>query len=188
MIKISNLQRGNKLIQYLSLSSYSYDSSITSDYQIGFTINILFLSLKFHVAKPEYIFKRMAKLKKTKIQILMVLLDIPNYNSILEEIFATVKLKIILCKNYDECSRYLKGFDSCAKRGAQVLRKKESNTTTFLEAFPKINKNNAEKIETSFKNLQEFLSCNENELANLFGIGKEKAKSIVEYFTKPFKQ
>lgn len=188
MIKVSNLQRGNKILDLLSNSTWSFDSNITSDYEIGNFTSILFLSLKFHVSKPEYIYKRIGRMRKTKLQVLIILLDVANFNTVLEEIFRTIRITIILCKNYDECCRYLKGFDLCSKRTSEVLRKKESSVDNFLEAFPKVNKSNSESIQSAFTNIQDFMRCDEKNLSNLFGIGKEKAKTLKTYFNKPFKE
>lgn len=187
MIKVSNLQRGNKLLEFLSAAAWHYDGSLTSDYEIGQFIRILFLSLKFHAAKPEYIHKRIKKMKESKLQILLILVDTPNYNTILEELFRTINIKIILCKNYDECSRYLKGFDICSRRTSDILRKKESTLDNFIESFPKINKNNSVILQSAFTNLQDMFGTDENDLSRLFGMSKEKATLFHSYLNKSFK-
>lgn len=187
MIKVSNLQRGNRLLDFLNKASWHYDASISADYDVGFNISILFLSLKFHASKPEYIYKRIKKLKPKKLQVVLILLDTPNYNTILEELFDRLEFKIILCKSYDECSRYLRGFDISSKRSSDILRKKKSTADSFLEAFPKINKSNSTIIQSSYENIQELFKKSQNELAKLFNVGKEKAESLYIYIHKPFK-
>lgn len=187
MIKVAMCQRGNKLLEFLTTTSFSFDSSVNGDYEVG-TTSLLFLSLKFHATKPEYIHKRIAKWKNSKLRIIMVYVDVHNYHKILEELFATLSITIVVCKNYEECSKYLRGFDICCRRSSQVLRKKESTVDNFLEAFPKMNKTNSEIIQGKFNTLQDFISCDTNSLSVLFGIGTEKARSISSYFKKPFKE
>lgn len=188
MIKVSLLQKGNKLLDLLNTASWHYDASVSADYEVNYSTHILFLSLKFHASKPEYIHKRVNKLRPAKLRILLVMLDTPNYNTILEELFRTVPLTIVLCKNYDECARYLKGFDMCSKRGSEVLRKKTPTTSSFLEAFPKISKSNSAALQGSFGSIQELFSSSERDISNVLGMGKSKAQSFVEYLQKPFKR
>lgn len=188
MIKVSLLQRGNKLLELLSTASWHYDASVSADYEINFSTHILFLSLKFHASKPEYIHKRVNRLKPAKLRILLVLLDTPNYNTTLKELFRTVSLGIVLCKNYDECARYLRGFDICSRRSSEVLRRKAPTVNSFLEAFPKISKSNSTALQDSFGSIQELFCSSERDLADVPGMGKGKAQSFVEYLKKPFRQ
>lgn len=187
MIKVSHLQRGNKLLDFLSTASWHYDSSTSADYEINFSTHVLFLSLKFHASKPEYIHKRVRRLRPAKLRILLVLLDTPSYNTVLEELFRTVHLTIVLCRSYDECARYLRGFDICSKRGSEVLRRKSPTIDHFLEAFPKITKSNSVALQGSFRNIQELFNCTEEGLSGVFGMGRSRAQSFIEHLRKPFK-
>lgn len=188
MIKVSLLQRGNKLLEYLSSTTWHYDSSCSADYEINFSTLVLFLSLKFHSAKPEYIYKRIAKLKDAKLKILMVLIDTPNYNTTLQVLFRKVPITIVTCKNYDECAKYMKGFDFSTKRGTEVLRRKESGIDNFLQAFPRINKSDSVNIQRSFHTILDFIKADEKEISNIVGIGKNKAQQVQNYLKKPFKK
>lgn len=188
MIKVSLLQRGNKLLEFLKTASWSYDSACNADYEINFSTLVLFLSLKFHSAKPEYIQKRIFKLKQAKLRVLIVLIDTPNYNSTLQELLDSVPLTVILCRTYEECSKYIRGLDICTKRSSDILRRKESNTDTFLESFPKINKNDVVNLKSAFNNIHQLFRTTEKDLSNVFGFSKVKAKSFLEIAKKPFKK
>lgn len=187
MIKIAMLQRGNKLIDYLGSSTWHYDASCSADYEINFSTLVLFLSLKFHAAKPEYIHRRVGKLKDAKLRVLLVLIDTPNFNTVLQELFRSVPITIILCRTYDECAKYIKGFDLCSKRGLEVLRNKESTTDTFLQTFGKINKTDSGVLQARFGSLLELLKADERELSGIAGIGKLKAQQFRTHAHKPFK-
>lgn len=187
MIKVSLLQRGNKLLEYLGVSSWHYDGSCSADYEVNFSTFVLFLSLKFHSAKPEYIHKRIAKLKEAKLRVLLVLIDTPNYGTIMRELFRTIPIIVVPCRTYEECSRYIKGFDICTKRGSEVLRKKDTGVNTFLNSIPKINKTDSSTLQNTFNSLSDIIKAEEKDLENIVGIGKVKAKEIFESFRKPFK-
>ena len=186
MIKVSQLQRGNNLLNYLNVAGWHYDSSITADYEINYSTSILFLSLKFHACKPEYIYKRINNLKSSKLRILMVLIDVPNYNPSLQELFNMIPMTIVLCKNHDECAKYLKGFDIATKRSLDVLRRKETSIDAFLEAFPRINSSNALKMKETYNSVQDLFKANEKDLGNVFGIGRSKAEGFLKYLKMPF--
>ncbi|ELA42834.1 DNA repair protein rad10 [Vittaforma corneae ATCC 50505] len=188
MIKIALLQRGNKLIEYLNAASWHFDASCSADYEINFSTLILFLSLKFHSAKPEYIYKRIAKLKEAKLRILLILIDAPNFNTSLQELFRTVPIIIVLCRTYEECSKYIKGFDLCSKRGVEILRNKDSTVDTFLQTFNKVNKTDAATLKRKFSTLLELFNAGEKDLANAVGIGKVKAQQLKKYLDRSFKR
>lgn len=187
MIKVAMLQRGNKVLEYLSSLSWSFDASCCGDYEINFSTLVLFLSLKFHAAKPEYIHKRISKLKPAKLRVLLILIDTPNYNSTLQELFKNVTIPIILCKSYEECGKYIKGFDICSKRSSEVLRRKDSTIETFLEAFPKVNKTDANTLQKTFSSVQDLFNSAESKLPKVFGFSKLKSESFVDILNKPFK-
>lgn len=188
MIKVAMLQRGNKLLEYLSTLSWGFDASCSADYEINFSTLALFLSLKFHSAKPEYIQKRLSKLRPAKLRVLIVLIDTPSYNTTLQELFRTISIPIVLCKSYEECAKYIKGFDICSKRSSDVLRRKDSTLENFLEAFPKINKTDAANLQKAYFSLQDLFKSQENKLSNVFGFGKAKSQTFFEILKTPFKK
>jgi DNA excision repair protein ERCC-1 len=187
MIKVNQSQRGNNLLQYLVTATWHYDSMVCADYEINSSIAIAFLSLKFHACRPEYIYKRLNKLKNAKLEVLMVLLDVPSYNNSLQELYRMVPIPIVACKSYEECARYIKAFESNSKKSTDILRKKESTADTFIESFPKINKSNVVNIKQCFSSIQDLFNSNERNLANLHGMGKTKADLFIKYLNMPFK-
>ena len=184
MIKVSQRQRGNSLLSHLSSATWAYDSDITADYEINSSTSILFLSLKFHSCKPEYIFKRISRLKETRLRLVMVLLDSPNYGLSLRELFTSLPLTVIVCGSYEECSRYIRGFDVGTRRSYEVLRRKAPGVDNFLASFPRINKSDVAGIRRSHASMQEFLLGNDTD--GIAGIGKIKKDGILKYLRMPF--
>ncbi len=187
-MKVSNLQRGNSILKYLSKSIWHYDEKITCDYEINGSIAVLFLSLKYHSVKPEYILKRISKLKDYRMKLLLIHVDVPNYNSMICELYKIQPLTVILCRNQEECAEYLKGFESTSVKSIEQVRNKESNIETFLQDIPKVTKSEINRIRMKYKNLQEIIKASEDDLKGTFGIGKAKANSVVNIFNKSFKE
>jgi len=188
MIKVAMAQRGNKLIEYLGATTWHYDAACSADYEINFSTLVLFLSLKFHAAKPEYIHRRIAKLKDARARVLLVLIDTPSFNVILQELFRTIPVTVVLCRTYEECAKYIRGFEICTKRTADVLRRKESTVDTFLQTLGKINKTDSVSLQGHFGSLREMFRAGEAELSRVPGIGRTKAEQLKSHLNKPFKK
>jgi DNA excision repair protein ERCC-1 len=184
MIKVSPLQKGNNVLSCLSQSSWYYDDSITPDYEINHTTAVLFLSLRFHSCKPEYIHKRIRRLKPYRLRILLVQVDVPSYSKTLQELHGSTSLTMLLGFSYEECSRYIQGFNST--RSIESIRRKEGDTSAFLGCFPRINKRDIAQIYRSFDTLESFLGRPE-EMTRIPGFGKAKVEGISKYLSLPFR-
>lgn len=185
MIKISQKQRGNPLLNYLSVNSWCYDNNISADYEINNSARVLFLSLKFHACKPEYIYTRMGSIKSGY---LILLIDSPNFNLALRKLYETInnRLRILLCGSYEECAKYIKGFELATRSSFAGLRKRKAGHEAFLEAFPKIDKSNILAIKDNYETIQS-LFLGVDELEKIPGFGSIKAESIKMYMNMPFK-
>lgn len=187
MIKVSPLQNGNNVLTYLSQTSWHYDNAITPDYEINNTVGVLFLSLRFHSCKPEYIHKRVRRLKPYKLGILLIHVDVPNYSSTIRELFNTTPLTMLLGFSTEECSRYIQGLNLSAGRSINAIRRKENDQMAFLSSFPKINKDNVKRVIEEFGTLENFFGKSEDEIEQVRGFGRTKAQSIVRYLNMDFK-
>lgn len=66
------LQRGNPLLKFVTNVPWEYDD-IVPDYEIGKTICLLFLSVRYHNLNPDYINGRLKELgKKYELRVLLV--------------------------------------------------------------------------------------------------------------------
>lgn len=187
MIKVSPLQNGNNVLSYLSQTSWHYDNAVTADYEINNTTAVLFLSLRFHSCKPEYIHKRINKLKPYKLRVLLVHVDVPNYNKTLRELFNTVPLTMVLAFTTEECSRYIQGFNLSGTRSIKAIRRKENDHSTFLRSFPKVNKSDVIQVFERYETLESFFEKSEGEIEVTQGFGKIKAQTITRYLDMEFK-
>ncbi|VDK40787.1 unnamed protein product [Taenia asiatica] len=73
---VSQRQRGNPLLELIRHVTWEY-AAIEPDYVFGPSQCAFFLSLRYHNLNPEYIFKRLQKLKSTfQLIVLIVLVDV----------------------------------------------------------------------------------------------------------------
>ncbi|KAF9765078.1 Mating-type switching protein swi10 [Nosema granulosis] len=187
MIKINSLQKGNNLISHLSFSTFVYEDKLSTDYEINGSISVLFLSLRFHCCKPEYIYKRINKLKPYKVSILLLLVDSDNYSSTLLELHERVRITIIVAFSNEECARYLRGFDINANRSINLIRKKDSDHETFLTSFKKLNKNDVEGILNNYTSLKEAFEDVDKNMKFIGGVGEIKSSVLKKYYEMDFK-
>lgn len=187
MIKINMLQKGNNLINHLTYSTYVFEEKLTTDYEINDSISVLFLSLRFHCCKPEYIYRRINKLRPYKLSVLLLLVDSDNYNSTLLEILERTEMTLIVAFSNEECARYLRGFDINANRSINLIRKKNFDHETFLTSFKKLNKNNVESIMNTYLTLREAFEDIDKNMKFIGGFGETKASELKKYYEMDFK-
>lgn len=65
-------QRGNPVLKFIKSVPWEYDD-IIPDYEVGKTICLLFLSLRYHNMNPDYINNRIKELgKKYELRVLLI--------------------------------------------------------------------------------------------------------------------
>lgn len=190
MIQVSIKQKGNNILEYLKDVKWSYNDKITTDYEINGIISIVFLSMRFHLCKPDYIYDKFKSQRKYKTQILLVLVDVLNYEKCSEELFFIsneYNFTMILSFSNEEAGKYIKSFSQ--QKNINLIRKKsytnEEKITEFFTSFPKINKSDAKQIINNNKSIYDFFKNMEN-IKSITGIGKKKIDSLNEYLDKKF--
>ncbi|EOB13352.1 Mating-type switching protein swi10 [Nosema bombycis CQ1] len=186
MIKINPSQKANSLIKYLTYSTYTYEEKMSTDYEVNDSISVLFLSLRFHCCKPEYIYKRINKHKPYRLSILLLLIDSDSYNNTLLEFIERIPLTIIVGFTDEECARYLRGLDINTNRSVNIIRRKDYDHETFLLSFKKLNKSNIYSLMKTYKTLREALEDVDGRMKYIEGIGEAKVNDIKKYYEMNF--
>lgn len=188
MIKVNSNQRGNNILPFLHKSIWHYEDTLTTDYEINDDISILFLSIRFHVAKPEYIHRRYKKLSKYKFNVLLVRVDSVNYESIMLELFDISNAYgsvMVVCFSDEECGNYFTAFN-VKNKSFMKLRKKCDTAEEFLKVIPKVNKNDVEKIFKGIDNMKQLIECGDEWLNKNVGVSELKIEMMRKYFKMKF--
>lgn len=75
-ILVNTKQKGNPLLKSINNIPWEFDESIVPDYVVGKTACVLFLSIRYHQLKPDYIQERLKMLGKMyELRILLVQVD-----------------------------------------------------------------------------------------------------------------
>lgn len=84
-IRVHPRQRGNPILKSITTIPWEFDSEIVPDYMVGKTACILFLSIRYHNLKPDYINERIKELGKNyELRVLLVHVDIKESQNALK--------------------------------------------------------------------------------------------------------
>ncbi|AGO12899.1 AaceriADL351Wp [[Ashbya] aceris (nom. inval.)] len=113
-ILVSTSQKGNPLLKGLANTNWTYvKSSATEkvyyDYQVQGR-KVVFLSLKYHKLRPEYIEQKLRPFGKTPGHILLCVVDIEDSEDILKDLNKTTMFNgftMLLAFNFEQAAKYL---------------------------------------------------------------------------------
>ncbi|CAI5757808.1 unnamed protein product [Candida verbasci] len=186
-ILVARSQEKNPLLKDSMMKniSWKFDAKILSDYYINSTFQILFLSLKYHKLRPEYIWNRLKKLNKGSIvddehakkkndknlRILLCVIDIDSYHETIRKLTDfCIKhdLSMVLAWSFEEAGNYIalgKHFDNTpnkVSKSLQGFRKTDynSNLVDSLTSVKSINKTDVSNLLANYKSFKEIILQN----------------------------
>src|SRR5436190_9365418 len=194
-ILVSARQKGNPILNHIGLLRWEY-ADIPSDYVVGNTTCVLFLSLKYHRLHPEYIFSRIRSLGgRYNLRILLTMVDIPNHEDSLKELSKTSvvnNLTLILCWSAPEAAHYLELFKSSENAQPTAIRSQqaqsyEESLVEFITVPRSINKSDAASLISTFGSLQAAINAQPEQIASIPGWGEKKVQQWCEAVREEFR-
>lgn len=209
-IKVAPSQKGNPLLSspQMKLMSWSYSSEILSDYYISATAQILFLSLKYHRLRPEYVWRRIEKLKgsatgrssaDSTLRVLLVVVDIDAPQEALRHLLGVcVKhdLSMVVAWLFEEAGNYiayLKHNEMARARvggSIQGIKRGDYNLTVVesLTTVRAVNKTDVASLLAHCGSFKEVVmrGAEEDGLSGIAGVGGRKLQNLRAAFTEPF--
>eukprot|EP00941_MAST-03F_sp_MAST-3F-sp1_P003306 g3306.t1 len=200
VIIVSRRQEGNPLLKFIKLVPWRYatkDEDIIVDYLLGAGACALFLSLKYHMLKPEYLWTRVEALPRHEfnLRVLLCLVDVEDNEMAIKNITKIAErqnLTLILAWSSFEAARYLETYKSYEKKNADSIREKqatpglEGQLNKCLTSIRSVNKTDVITLATAFGSLKSIAQASIEELSLCPGIGRLKATRIYEAFHSPF--
>lgn len=206
----SNQQR-NPLLQNLRSVRYTITDSIApAHYLISDSCCALFLSLKYHVIHPDYIYERINELKGAhsyQLKILLVMVDHLVFESPLKELTilaVRTNLTMMVAWTYDEAARHIENLRVNAEKPADVImgRYEDGSTSSSdgtkvsigtqqalvdaLTSVKSVNRTDAATLLANFDSFSDIVRANTDVLTVCPGISMVKAKRLHSLFNKPF--
>lgn len=192
-ILVHKSQEKNPLLSdsMMKTTPWVFDSLILSDYYINPTFQILFLSLKYHKLRPEYIWTRLKKLNKGSsvienrndkvLRVLLVVVDIDSHQEPLRKLSDfCIKhdLSLMLAWSFEEAGNYIalgKHFDNAPQKSKDSIKgfRGADYNSSVVEAFTTVkavNKTDVSNLLANYKSVKEIiLQCCRDEEG--FGAG-----------------
>ncbi|CAH2105410.1 unnamed protein product [Euphydryas editha] len=193
-VLVNQKQRGNPLLKFITTVPWEYDD-IIPDYEIGKTISILFLSVKYHNLNPDYINNRLKELgKKYELRVLLVQVDLKEPHSVLKNltrICLLTDMTLMLAWSPEESAKIIENYKIFENKPPDKIMEKIENDPhqkiiNALSSVKPVNKTDAMTLISKFGTLANIIKASESQLADCPGFGATKAKKLYKALHEPF--
>lgn len=213
-ILVHKSQQGNPLFEDSAMKTtpWKFDSKVLCDYYVSPKVQILFLSLKYHKLRPEYLWHRLKKLNKglsstevapldSVLRILLVVVDVESHHEIIRELLIfCVKhdMLLVLSWLFAEAGNYIVMAKQHERAPAKLsLTIKGIRGTDYqssvVEAFTgirRINKTDVSNLLANCKSAKNIILKStdplESEMSAIAGLGETKIRNLRLVFLEPF--
>jgi DNA excision repair protein ERCC-1 len=196
VLYVSTRQRGNGVLEYVRNVPYQFLEDMIPDYVASATACALFLSIRYHMLHPEYIYRRIAELKSDfQLRILLVLVDVSDSAEKLNDLSVMCvknNMTLVLSWSEEEAARYLETYKACEGKDATIIQKKKSSThfadqvADYLTACKGINSTDAASLIDQFQSIRALQAASTDEWSLVSGLGQVKVRRLHDALHKPF--
>ncbi|KAK1401592.1 DNA excision repair protein ERCC-1 [Heracleum sosnowskyi] len=195
-ILVSHRQKGNPLLKHIRNVRWEF-ADIVCDYLLGQETCALYLSVRYHLLHPDYLYFRIRELqKKFKLRVVLCHVDIEDVVKPLLEITKTSMLHdcTLLCGwSLEECGRYLETIKVYQHKSADIIQGQMdtdymSRLNHALTSIRHVNKTDVVTLGSTFGSLAHIMDASMEDLGRCPGIGERKVKRLYETFHEPFKR
>ncbi|KAK6460909.1 restriction endonuclease type II-like protein [Scheffersomyces coipomensis] len=204
-------QKGNPLLSESLLKSigYEFNKDVLCDYFINSTFQILFLSLKYHKLKPEYLWSRLKKMNRGSssvntrndraLRMVLIVVDIEAPQEQirnLSDFCIKHDLTMVLAWTFEEAGNYVafsKQLDNApakTKQGIQGIRGSDykSCVVEALTGIRSVNKTDVSNLLANYESIKNIVSntCMNDNITNVSGMGATKVRNMRNIFSEPF--
>ncbi|XP_031276423.1 DNA excision repair protein ERCC-1 [Pistacia vera] len=195
-ILVSHRQKGNPLLKYIRNVRWAF-ADVVCDYLIGQNSCAFYLSLRYHLLHPDYLYYRIRELQKSfKLRVVLCHVDVEDVVKPLLEVTKTALLHdcTLLCAwSLEECGRYLETIKVYENKSADLIQGQMdadylSRLTHALTTVRHVNKTDVVTLGSTFGSLSHIMDASMEDLARCPGIGERKVKRLYDTFHEPFKR
>ncbi|CAH0605541.1 unnamed protein product [Chrysodeixis includens] len=193
-VLVNQKQRGNPVLKFIKSVPWEYDD-IIPDYEVGKTICLLFLSLRYHNMNPDYINNRIKELgKKYELRVLLIQVDLKDPHVALKNltrICLLTDLTLMLAWNPEEAAKIIENYKIFENKPPDKIMEKVENdphqkVVNALTTIKPVNKTDAMTLISIFGTLENIIKASESRLADCPGFGATKAKKLYKALHEPF--
>uniref|UniRef100_A0A1D1ZHX7 DNA excision repair protein ERCC-1 n=1 Tax=Anthurium amnicola TaxID=1678845 RepID=A0A1D1ZHX7_9ARAE len=195
-ILVSHRQKGNPLLKHIRNVRWTF-ADVVCDYLLGQNSCALYISLRYHLLHPDYVYYRIRELQKNfKLRVVLCHIDVEDVAKPLLEVTRTALLHdcSLLCGwSLEECGRYLETIKVYENKSADSIREQMdtdylSRLTHALTTIRHVNKTDVVTLGSAFGSLSRIMDASMEELARCPGIGERKVQRLYDTFHEPFRR
>ncbi|KAK6911514.1 hypothetical protein RJ641_023607 [Dillenia turbinata] len=195
-ILVSHRQKGNPLLKHIRNVRWNL-VDIVCDYLLGQNSCALYLSLRYHLLHPDYLYYRIRELQKNfKLRVVLCHVDVEDVVKPLLEVTRTALFHdcTLLCGwSLEECGRYLETIKVYENKPADIIQGQMDTDYMYLlnhalTAVRRVNKTDVVTLGSTFGSLANIMDASMEDLARCPGIGERKVKRLYDTFHDPFKR
>ncbi|KAF8018162.1 hypothetical protein BT93_H3148 [Corymbia citriodora subsp. variegata] len=188
--------KGNPLLKHIRNVKWAF-ADIICDYLLGQNSCALYLSLRYHLLHPDYLYYRIRELQKNyKLRVVLCHVDVEDVVKPLLEVTKTALLHdcTLLCGwSLEECGRYLETIKVYENKPADIIQGQMdtdylSRLTHALTTVRHVNKTDVVTLGSTFGSLSHIMDASMEDLARCPGIGERKVRRLYDTFHEPFKR
>ncbi len=189
-IQVNPNQSANKLLKHFRYVGYELNESISPAHYLMYdSCCAMFLSVKYHVIYPNYIYDKLNELRNSyQLKVLLVLVDHIEFQSSLKELTKLAirtNCTLMLAWSYEEAANYLENYKLFAERTPDIIMGKlnansdvsQTPYQCLVEAFTSIksiNKTDAVSLISTFDTFENIVKTDEEELTLCPGMASLK--------------
>jgi DNA excision repair protein ERCC-1 len=195
-IVVNRRQTGNPVLKFIRNVRWVY-GDIVPDYLLGQTTCALYISLRYHLLHPDYLYFRIRELQKGfRLRVILCHVDLEDVIKPLHEVIKTALLHdcSLLCAwSLEECARYLETLKTYENKPADNIQERTDNDylsrmTSALTSVRHVNKTDVLTLGSTFGTLAGIFGASMEDLARCPGIGERKVKRLYDAFHEPFRR
>lgn len=189
-VLVHSRQKGNPILKYIRNVQWEYCDDIVPDYMMGQSSAGVFLSLRYHLLKPEYVHNRMKALRGSGIRLKVLIVQVDTEDAVVplgQVTKAAVGNDFTLLCGFTpaECARYIEILKSYEKKPAESIRRDlgtdyATRATSVLTAVRGVNRTDAKTLGDSRGSMAGIFQSSLKDLQGCAGIGSTKARRLHE--------
>lgn len=194
-ILVNNKQKDNPLLKSIVNVPWRFSDNVIPDYVMGRTTCALYLSLRYHKLKPDYIYNRVKSLGKLyELRVLILEIDVSNPQVSLKQLTRmclVADLTLMLAWSSEEAGKLIETYKIYENKPPDLLMTKVekddySKVVNALTSIRAVNKTDAAMLLSTFGSLENICNASHSTLALCPGFGHHKAEMLYNTLHKPF--
>ena len=198
-ILVHSRQRGNPVLKSIRSVPWEFTDQIVPDYVIGQKACAVFLSVRYHTLKPDYIHDRLKELGRSayELRVLLVQVDVKDPHHTLKQLMRIAilsEMTLMLAWSAEEAGKILETYKQSENKPPDAIMEKADSNDAYsklvdaLTAVKSVNKTDAATLLNSFGTLENVINASLEELSMCPGFGPQKAQRLYKVLRENFKK